>query len=143
MCVCHIIFHFLFFNFHLQIVYFSSAVLWFYLIQTKQDWMDITFAHQEKDSCGNKASWPWQWVNNSSVWILFRIFIIRFVIGKIWCKFSLQNKRYQCLKRKKTLVNSIWFPSKKQPYNGKLQKWLDKISTYNFFFYGLNKDSHF
>ena len=72
------IFHFQFFIFHLQIVYFSSAVLWFYLIQTKQEWMNITFAHQEKDSCGNKASWPWQWVNNSWVWILFRIFIIRF-----------------------------------------------------------------
>ena len=63
--------------FHLQIVYYSSAVLWFYLIQTKQEWMDITFAHQEKDSCGNKASWPWQWVNNSWVWILLREFIIR------------------------------------------------------------------
>ena len=71
------IFHFQFFIFNLQIVYFSSAVLWFYLIQTKQEWMDITFAHQEKDSCGNKASWPWQWVNKSWVWILLRKFIIR------------------------------------------------------------------
>ena len=69
--------YFSFFISHLQIVYFSSAVLWFYLIQTKQEWMNITFAHQEKDSCGNKASWPWQWVNNSCVWILLRQFIIR------------------------------------------------------------------
>ena len=47
---------------------YYSAQLWYVMVFNLQlEWIGLAiWPHKHGSSCGNKVSWPWQWVNNVS-----------------------------------------------------------------------------